>query len=164
MPTGKPINWSQYDQDLIQNLKSHTIKSWCNKYAPNISHKAVGTRAQKLGLRPLKYKPTQAHKKQISTSLSKETPEIIQLVKDNIDQLSRKELSKLIGMSQARLNDLIVRHNIKLSEIGRKRSRESSRKASLGKEPWNKGKKLSEEHLIKMAEGRQKMSGRLSKL
>ena len=164
MPSGKPIDWSQYDQLLLDQLSTLTIVQWCSTYAPHISVKAIGARAKKLGIKPQKYIPTKRHKELISCALSKETASMVQFVRNNIDDNSRLELSKIIGLSPARLADLINRHNIKLSKAGYNRAINSSRSACLGRPPWNKGKQLSDEHKEKMAIGRQKMSGRLSKL
>jgi len=164
MPSGKPINWAPFDKLLVEHLPNHTISDWCKLYAPGISVKSVSRRAAFLNIRPLKYAPTEEHKHAISAGLSKETPEMVQKIRDNIDMLSRKELARLVGLSQARLNDLLNRHNIKLSDAGRQRARLASVNASRGKTPWNKGIRLSEEHKINMAKGRQRMSGRLSRL
>lgn len=141
-----------------------TITNWVIKYTPNISEKAVGARARKLGIKPAKYYPTKKQKESIAKTLLKETAEMVQFVRDNVDHFSRQQLSKMVNLSPARLNDLINRHDIKLSKKGRKRALEASRQAHIGKVPWNKGKQLSDEHKAKMAIGRQRMSGRLSKL
>jgi len=151
MSSGKRVNWSLFDDLLKQYLPSMTIVSWASRYAPDISTKAVGARARKLGIVPARYCPTEEHKKAISKAISKETPQMIQFVRDNIDIHSRQKLAKLIGLSQARLHDLMNRHNIKLSKEGHERAREASRSASLGKRPWNKDGHLTEETKAKIS-------------
>lgn len=164
MPSGKPIDWSIYDEIIRSELSKMTIKEWRDRYASHLSDKTVGSRARKLGVLPNKYKPTENHKKSISNKLLKETPEMVEYVKSEIDNKSRREIAKIIGLSEARLGELIVRHSIKLSEKGKLRAKESTRSSNIGRAPWNKGKQLSDQHKINMAIGRQKMSGRLSKL
>ncbi len=164
MPSGKPIDWSLYDKLLIEQLHKHTICEWQKQYASHISQQAISKRARHLNICPKSYSPSAEHKHAISAKLRKETPEMIQKIKDDIDLFSRKDLAQRVGLSQARLNDLINRHSIKMSEQGYQRARLASVNASKGKVPWNKGKQLSEQHKINMAMGRQKMSGRLSKL
>ncbi len=145
MPSGKPIDWSQYDHLLEQHLPGLTIEAWRSLYAPHISAKAIGVRARKTGVEPAKYKPSDAHKKSISNALLKETPEKVEFVRANIDKYSRRKLAEKIGLSPARLNDLINRHDIRLSDEGRKRAREDSRLSSVDRVPWNKGGSLSDD-------------------
>lgn len=151
MPSGKKIDWSQYDQSIIDNLPNMTITEWVEEYTPHISTKAVGARARKLGVKPKKYSPSEKQKKAISDRLLKETPEMVKFVRDNIDQFSRKKLAEKIGLSPARLADLINRHNIKMSKKGCERAKEASRLAHLGKIPWNKDGTLSEKTKAKIS-------------
>ena len=41
MPSGKRIDWSQYDSLLQQHLPGLTIEAWRSKYAPTIGTKAI---------------------------------------------------------------------------------------------------------------------------
>lgn len=164
MPSGYKIDWSLYDHLIINDLPNMTARQWCHKHAPHISPRTLSSRAKKLNVPIFKYVPTQEHKRKIANTLLKENDEMISFVRENIDKMSRKKLSEHIGLSTARLNDLINRYDIKLTQKGRERARRASATAAIGIEPWNKGKKLSNEHKVKMAIGRQKMSGRLSKL
>ena len=164
MPSGKRINWSLYDELIHQHLPNITIKRWQKQYAPEISTKAIGARAIKLKVRPARYRPSKQHKTKIAKTVSKASNQITSDIRKLRDNLSIKEIATKLDMSNATVCRIIRDNKITLSEKGHERARKASRSASLGKEPWNKGKKLSEATKIKMAEGRQKMSGRLSKL
>lgn len=164
MPSGKRISWELYDNDIISYLPTMTIEQFVKIYTPNISSKAVGARARKLGIKPSVYKPTAEHKNNIAKTLSKETPELLSKILKLRDSLSLKLLAAECDIGIPTLARLNKKYNIGLSEDGLKRAREASRKASIGKIPWNKGIKLPEDMKINMAIGRQKMSGRISSL
>lgn len=164
MPSGKRIDWSQYESILINHLPHMTIVDWCAKYAPHISPKAIGVKAAKLGVKPLKYKPTEEHKETISKKLGIVTEEIIEQVRALRDSHSKQEISEILNISKSTISRILSDHNITLSEDGIKRWYKNSREKQLNKEPWNKGRRLSIEHKTNMAIGRQRMSGRLSKL
>jgi hypothetical protein len=152
MPSGKRIDWSQYDHLIIANLPKLTIVEWADLYASHISPKAIGARARKLGVKPRKYTPSKEHKESISKAISKETPEMVQYVKDNINSHSRNEIAKEIGLSPSNLSHLINRHQIKMTQKGRERARRASTEGNIGKVPWNKGGTLSDETKLKISE------------
>ena len=52
MPSGKPINWEQYDDLFNSHLPSMTIEQFTQQFLSHISSKAVGARARKLGIKP----------------------------------------------------------------------------------------------------------------
>lgn len=164
MPSGKKINWNQYNNLIERELPNYTIKEFVRKFLPEISDKAVGTRARKLGIKPAQYQKTKEERKKLALAITKETPEIVSYIKENIDIKNRKEMSQHLGISYATLARIINKNNIKLSEYGKMRAHESSRLKNLGKKPWNLGKKLPPEIIEKMAAGRQKQSGRLSRI
>ncbi len=164
MPSGQPIDWSLYDDLLIKYLPELTITEWKNKYAPSVSAKAIGVRSKKLGISPSKYVPSREHRDKISYSISTYDDAILNEIRSLRNDYSVSEISKKLNISISQLVRIIKKHNIKLSDDGKRRARQSSTNASIGKIPWNKGKKLPESMLINMAIGRQRMSGRLSKI
>jgi len=165
MPSGKKINWSAYDDLIRIELPKTTIASFRNKFLKHISAKAIGARARKLGIKPAKKsKLDERHKKTISESLMKETPELINKIKELRDRNSTKEIAKILGCSISLVNRIIKRQNIKLSKEGKIRVRTQISSKQKGKIPWNKGMEMPLEFRIKVAISRQKQSGRLSKI
>lgn len=155
MPSGKPIDWSLYDDLLQQHLPAITIEEWCRTFAPHISSKAIGARAKKLCIKPGKYKASDEHKAKISNGVIShfgiETPELVETIRKIRDTHSRRQICAELSIDDTTLDRIIKRNNIVLSEAGVERAKESSRTASLGKVPWNKGGELSEETKAKIS-------------
>jgi len=152
MPSGKPIDWSLYDDIITANLPFSTIREFGNKHLPNISHKTIGTRARKLGISPASYKPTPEHRAGIAATLSKDTPELVDRLKELRDSLSIRALSTELGISCNTIYILAKKHGISLSELGRQRARRASTNGSIGKVPWNKDGKLDDSTKRKISE------------
>ena len=164
MPSGYKIDWSVYDHVLRTGLPLITIEDWQQQHAPHISTKAIGARARKLGIKPAKYHPSSGLKAQIAKTLSKSDDEIVATIKEHRDSLSLRKLASKCGIGYTTLSRIIKENKILLSQEGIIRAKEASRTGSLGKKPWNKGIPLPDDVKVKMAIGRQAMSGRLSKL
>lgn len=162
MPSGKKIDWSKYDQIIIDNISNYTITDLAKKFLPHISPRTINTRVKALGLKPKKYKPNKAHKKAIAKTICKLSHQDIKFIKNNRDALSVLEIAQQLKVSKSTVWKAIWDHNIQLSEAGYKRARMQSTTKQLGKIPWNKGIPLSEKTKIKIAKARQKQSGRLS--
>ena len=151
MPSGKPINWDCYDVLLLSYLPNMTITAFVDKYLPNISAHAVGRRAKKLNIKPLKPPLSKDHKDKISKSLLKDDPTIIQQIRHLRDEFSLKEISQKLGIDAVRICRIIKRHDIKLSNDGVERARKN---AAIG---WKKAiknsqsKKSREKRSINMA-------------
>lgn len=143
MPSGKSINWSQYDAVLIAHLSSFTIKDFGDKYLPGICYRAIGARARKLGIQQARYKPTDKHKTKIAVALSKATPELVDKLRELRDSLPIRNLAVKLGISRNTICALAKKNHICLSELGRRRAREASTKGSFGRIPWNKNGRLS---------------------
>lgn len=139
-----------------------TIDEFTSTFLPNISTKAVGVRAKKLGVKPATYKYTAEHKNKISKTLNKLNESDISRIKELRDSHSIQELASMFNVDTLTIQRYNSKNNIKLSDDGIRRWRDASRKGSIGKSPWNKGKKLPSEMLENMAIGRSKMSNRLS--
>ena len=121
MPSGKPIFWAEYDHLLVTYLPTMTIEEFTKSHLPHISTKAVGTRAKKLGIKPLPYKPTEAHKQKIATTLSREwTIEEDTYLITNIKRMSLNELSIVLNIDNTtiwrRLHQLGYVHDEKDTE------------------------------------------------
>lgn len=152
MPSGKPIDWSLYDNLIIVHLPFSTIREFGDKHLPDISYKAIGTRAKKLGISPASYSPTTEHKTRISATLSKDTPELVNRLKELRDSLSIRALSTELGVSYNTICILAKKHGISLSESGRQRARMASTNGSIGKIPWNKDGKLDDDTKRKISD------------
>lgn len=151
MPSGKSIDWSKYDNVLKSELPSLTIKDWQKLYAPHISDKTIGSRARKLGVKPTKYTLTQEHKKKISNSMIGDESYIVSKILEMRQDYSNSEIMKALGIDDATLFRIYKRNNIKLNELGMARARKQMRECSIGKMPWNKGSKLSDDTKFKIS-------------
>jgi hypothetical protein len=152
MPSGKPVDWSLYDHIIITHLPFLTIKEFGNRYLPGISPKTIGARARKLGVRHSSYNPTDEHKTKIAATLSKGTPELVNKLKRLRNSLSIRALSAELGVSYNTICILIKEHGISLSELGKQRARRASTDGSIGKTPWNKDGRLSDDTKRKISE------------
>jgi len=156
MPSGKPVNWSLYDDLLRQHLPSITIREWRRLYAPTISEKAIGARARLLVIKPARITSlSEEHKHKISKKVIKhfgvETLELVETIRRMRDTHSRTKICAELSIDDATLNRIIKRNNIILSDAGVERAKESSRNASIGKVPWDKGSTLSDETKAKIS-------------
>lgn len=152
MPSGNKINWSKYDQLIIEKLPQYTISEFTSKYLPNISSKAVGSRAKKLGIKPSK-KLSKSHKNNISKSASNKLPDdTVKYIIDNINKISRKQIAKDCQTSLYHVNKIVKEHNIILDKslpqkIAAEKGKEHIHKAQkAAKEMWG-----SEEYRDKMS-------------
>ncbi|MFA5766389.1 MAG: hypothetical protein WC919_00510 [Candidatus Paceibacterota bacterium] len=111
MPSGKPVDWSKYDHLLYSFLPGLTIKEFGKKYIPCICARAIGVRARKLNIKPLRYSPTKEHREAISIYKSKQaTPEQVEYVITNANKVSRVQLALDLGIS-FHLIDKIAKEN-----------------------------------------------------
>jgi hypothetical protein len=153
MPSGHKIDWSRYDVLILKELQNYTIVGFTKKFLPEISEKAISTRARKLGIKPKRIIfISLEHKKAISRTLSKETPELVEKIKQNRDIMSIVELAKSCNISTSLLFRIIRKYNITLSNIGLNRIEEKRRIACIGKIPWNKEMKMSNDFKKKISE------------
>lgn len=152
MPSGKRIDWSQYDQLLESHLPTMTVANWCREHAPDMSDRAAATRARKIGVKPKKYKPSQEHKDAISIKLRTVDKAMSEEIRAIRDDFSKKEIAEKFGITISSLERALDRYNITLSDKGIARWRKSSREKQLGKEPWNIGLELPEETRKKIGE------------
>lgn len=153
MPSGKPVDWSLYDNLIIEHLPHMIINEFTSKYLRHVSPKAVGARARKLGVKPAKRTLTAEQRVAISMAMRTETPEIVEQIKSLRQTHSIKQICAELNIDDATLWRIINRHNIVLTVDGRMRARAASISASVGKKPWNKDGHLSEEtkHKISVA-------------
>lgn len=151
MPSGKPVDWANYDQLIIEHLPKLTIEQFTTQFVSHISTKAVGARARKLGVKPAKFKPTEEQKATISASMVTETPELVEQIKSLRQTTSIKNICAILGVDNSTLWRIINRHKIILTEEGKKRARDGSRQGSIGKITWNKGVPLSDETKAKIS-------------
>lgn len=170
MPSGHNIDWKQYDEIIVLRLPTTTIKELATELG--LHEKSLGRRARKLGTAHAKYKPSTDHKAKIGSSAERNwTDEEDKYLLDNADKLSINEMSKVIKIDNAtiwrRLHKLghvqskEVIH-AKISRRAKEKSASPEYRALLAKMP--RGRKLSEEHKMKLAEARRKQSGRISKI
>lgn len=152
MPSGKKIDWTKYDDLIRKELPKYTIVDFRKKFLPDISAKAIGSRAKKLGIKSARYL-TEAHKERIASSLFKESPELLVQISQLRDHLPLRKAAKEAGIGYATLCRVIKRHGIKLSEKGKQRALQASKEAGIGKVPWSKGKKMSKEFRKKVSKG-----------
>jgi hypothetical protein len=100
MPSGKPVDWSKYDHLIITYLPFLTIKEFSEKCLPSICARAIGVRARKLGIAPIKYSPTKEHRDTIRNYKSKPaTPEQVAYIKANANKISRVQIASDLGIS-----------------------------------------------------------------
>lgn len=134
MPSGTPIDWSLYDDLLINTLPNMTIKEWVNINTPHISTKAVGARAKKLGIQPKNRNVSEEHKLKISNSLRKElSQEQINFIVTNANILSRKDISRKLGISLYCVNKCLDDNNIKIDEDFQKKIHASKSRMHVSK-------------------------------
>jgi len=152
MPSGYKIDWSLYDDLIRIELPKHTIEEFTKQFLPNISTKAIGSRARKLNIQPAAYKCTIEHKAKIAAYNLIETPELVDQIRQLRDIMSNSQLYKHLGITHPTLMRIINRHNIKLSSVGEQRALQQCRDCSKGKIPWNKGGELSDETKVKISE------------
>jgi len=111
MPSGKPIDWSQYDTLIATYLPSLTIKEFGERYLPHICARAIGVRARQLGIAPVKYSPTRKHRSAIATFKTKTaTSEQISYIKAHANRISRVQIASDLGISFYLVNK-IAREN-----------------------------------------------------
>lgn len=151
MPSGKPVDWALYDDLLRSELPSLTIKEWQKMYAPHISNKTIGSRARKLVVKPAKYELTLEHKMKISHSLIGDESHVVSKILEIRQDYSNSQIMGMLGIDDATLSRIYKRNNIRLNEIGVARARKQMRECSIGKMPWNKNSKLSEDTKLKIS-------------
>lgn len=152
MPSGKKIAWEAYDYFIVTYLPTMTIEELVKTHLPHISAKAVGSRARKLGIKPVIYKPTDAHKQKIATKLEKLNDGQITRLREIRDGYSVDQLAEIFSVDELTIHRAIKKHGIELSDTGKERAFQASRVATVGCEPWNKGMELSEETKAKISE------------
>ena len=100
MPSGKSVDWSKYDNLIITYLPSLTIRDFGKKCLPGICTRAIGVRARKLGIIPVKYSPTKEHRDAVRDYKSKPaTPEQIAYIVANANKISRVQIASDLGIS-----------------------------------------------------------------
>lgn len=151
MPSGKKISWEVYDHLIVTYLPTMTIEKFTKTHLPEISTKAVSARARKLGIKPAAYRPSDEHKQKIADTITKLTDEDIDVIRQLRDSHSIKQIATALKVGKFTVNRAIHKHKIVLSDTGKKRARETSRLASIGKRPWNKDSVLSEETKAKIS-------------
>jgi len=139
MPSGKPVNWAQYDHLFRRYLPKMTLEEFTTAHLPHISSKAVGARARKLGIRPAPYKPSAEHKQAIAATVSTITPEIVDTIRQMRQTHSLKAIAKAVKRGVATVWRVIEEHGIELTKEGRQRATAASTAGHIGKVPWNKG-------------------------
>lgn len=152
MPSGYKISWEVYDHLIVTYLPTMTIEEFTKAHLPEISTKAVGARARKLGIRPAAYQPSDEHKLKIAAAITKLTDADIDTIRQFRDSHSIKQIATILNVDSLTVDRAIAKHKILLSDAGKKRAREASRLASVGKRPWNKDGVLSEETKAKISE------------
>jgi hypothetical protein len=107
MPSGVKVDWRSYDNIIRTFLPTMTIADFALLYFPNISKKAVGARAKKLGVKPARKKLSVAHKLAISNSCKKPLEyQHKEYVKENANKISRGEIAKNLGISLYLVNNI----------------------------------------------------------
>ncbi len=152
MPSGKPIKWAEYDHLIVAYLPTMTIADFAKTHLPDVSAKAVGARARKLGVVPVAYQPTEEHKQKIAGTIAKIGPAEVERIRELRDTHSVAQIATILEVDELTIHRAIARYGIILSEEGGKRAIEASKMASVGREPWNKGGELSEETKVKISE------------
>ena len=100
MSSGVKINWSLYDNLIIQFLPNMTIADFTNTYLSHISHKAVGARAKKINIVPAKKQLDDLDKLKISNYFTKLiTDEQRSFVINNANKMSRKDIAKQTNLT-----------------------------------------------------------------
>ena len=148
MPSGKRIFWPQYDDLFLGYLPTMTVEDFTRAYLPDISTKAVSARARALGISPAKReKLSDEHKAKIARSLSvvEQDPGLINKIRALRQNTPMREIASTLGIGYATLARINKLYDIRLTEKGEERARESTRLASIGKVPWNIGTATSDE-------------------
>lgn len=102
------IDWSKIDPLIIRYLPLMTCVDFCKKHRLDIVPRTIGQRAKKLGVKPIKYRPTEEHKAKTSSGLKKAFLEKDkQFVIDNLNKISRKKIALRLDVSIPVLNTLI---------------------------------------------------------
>lgn len=81
----------------------------------------------------------------LSKRMCTETQELVDKIKSMHQSHSIKQICDELLVDDATLWRIINHHNIKLTANGRKRARRASATATVGREPWNKGKQLDDD-------------------
>jgi hypothetical protein len=160
MPTGVRIDWSEYDQVLIDNVSKYNILEFTRKFLPYVSPSATAKRIKVLNLKPLKFEFSNEIKRRISDKVTNNyfDDKTDKLLLDNTKSMSIKELSKLTGFDKTAIwrrlkeinyihdkNDIYNKHSaaVKLALS----SPEVKRKLSIAA----KGRVLSEDTKLKIS-------------
>ena len=161
MPTGVRIDWSKYDQVLIDNVPKYNVLEFIRKFLPDISQTAINNRIKKLNLKPLKFEFNDEIRNRISDKVTSNhfDDNDDKLLLDNVNLMSMKELSKLTGFDKTaiwrRLKEINYIHDEKNTYNKHKiatrialSNPEVKRKLSVA----SKGRILSEETKLKISE------------
>ena len=115
MPSGKLINWEQYDDLFNSHLPSMTIEQFTQQFLSHISSKAVGARARKLCIKPAAKHLTDEQIQHLSSIHSTMTPEIIETIRTLRQTHSVKKIAKIVGRGKATIWRAINEHDIRLT-------------------------------------------------
>ncbi len=97
MPSGKPIDWSLYDQIIVTELPTTTITELANRLG--LCQHSLGSRSKKLGIKPLKtidVTQRQSISKRFTTTIP---PAIKQFIIDNHQKMPRRALARHLQVS-----------------------------------------------------------------
>jgi len=94
------IDWSKYDQAIVDYMPNYCAKEFRNLYAPDISYSAICNRAKFLGVKPKKYRITEKHKKATSNGARKKlSSDQYDYISKNLNKIPRTDIAKHLGIS-----------------------------------------------------------------
>lgn len=111
MPSGKPIDWTLYDQIIIDELPNTTVKALAEKF--KVCSTALVRRAKILGVKHGKYVLGTAQKSSISQRFKKQlSSEQKQFIIDNYQVIARKAMAKQLGVSYYLVKTFMSENNL----------------------------------------------------
>lgn len=115
MPSGVRIDWSFYDQRIIDDLPKMTIVQLANELG--LHYRSLGDRARKLGIVPAPKSLTNTQKKLISDQFLRPlTEEQKQFILVNYQILARKTIARKLVISYYRVNQFMKSNCLETSE------------------------------------------------
>lgn len=163
MPSGKRIDWSKYDQLIIDKLPKYTIKKFGEIFLPGVCARAIGVRAKKLGVKAAKKQLSNEHKSKISSTFKKEvTKEQVEYIKANLKLKSRKDISKDLNISlhlvNRTLKDLDIEPDYETSKrVHKEKSKENIKTAVLANQEKWKDKEFRDKRSKSLSEQSRKL-------